>query len=119
MEYKKCQNCGEKIHARTLKCPFCNSQVDENLEIFNDEEENIQEAKIDNQAIENTSERTNVGDPKIDLAIGKKEDIKDYVYKAEVRHSIEYTKPLPNALQVFLSAFATLPLMGRIVGGVC
>lgn len=118
MEYKKCQNCGEKIHARTLKCPFCNSPVDENAEVYNDEDENATtQVQQDSSERESFDDKVSSKDPKIDLAIGAKDDVKDYVYKAEVRHSIEYTKPLSNAMKVFLSAFTTFPLMGQVIGG--
>ena len=30
MEFKKCEHCGEQIHIRSKKCPFCNEVVEEN-----------------------------------------------------------------------------------------
>jgi len=29
MRYKKCEHCGEEIHIRSKKCPFCNQAVAE------------------------------------------------------------------------------------------
>ena len=46
----------------------------------------------------------------------KPEDIKDYVYKAEVRHSLEYTKPLSNGLKVIITALSMMPIVGQFMG---
>ena len=35
MNYKKCEHCGEEIHIRSKKCPFCNqlvAEVEEQIE---------------------------------------------------------------------------------------
>ena len=37
MEYKKCEHCGEEIHIRSKKCPFCNKIVSEVPEIVEEE----------------------------------------------------------------------------------
>ena len=37
MEYKICENCGAKLHVRTLKCPICNVLLTDASKIINDE----------------------------------------------------------------------------------
>lgn len=135
MEYKKCEHCGEQIHIRSKKCPFCNQTVAEiPEEIVNEEEKSDVEQvneKQENDALnsvvfeENTNtssefekniENEVVNQPKINFEIGADGRPKDYVYKAEVRHSLEYTNPMSNISKVFISAFCTLPVMGQFVG---
>ena len=33
MEFKKCEHCGEQIHIRSKKCPFCNEVVEETIDV--------------------------------------------------------------------------------------
>lgn len=116
MEYKICENCDAKIHVRTAKCPICNAVLTDASKIINDENlttENIGE-NVDVQ-ISDTETINNLAD-NIETEQKKPEDVKDYVYKAEVRHSLEYTKPLSNGLKVFLTALSMLPLMGQFIG---
>jgi len=56
-----------------------------------------------------------VTEPKFNFMVGTEEP-KDYIYKAEVRHSVEYIKPLSNWVKTFLSAFCVVPFFGQIVG---
>ena len=116
MEYKICENCGAKLHTRTLKCPECAAILTEASKIVNDE------APIS----ESDALTQNVGE-NIDIKISDSEtinnnehipkgDVKDYVYKAEVRHSLEYTHPLSNTLKVFLTAISMFPLIGQFLG---
>jgi len=149
MEYKKCEHCGEKIHIRSKKCPFCNQTVaevpeevikedeveNENIEeIENKEEENPNEleeenqSKIDDSFIggESTTvfwEKTNnsrnydPSDPsKVNIPLGPNGEPKDYIYKAEVRHSLQYTTPMSNLAKVFIAALCTIPVMGQLIG---
>ena len=116
MEYKICENCKEKLHVRTQKCPFCNTVLTEKSEIVTEEEpvvvaateQNVQAANIIDETayIENDIEHTNLP--------GK--EVKDYIYKAEVRHTLEYTKLLPNGVKVFLTAISMLPVFGQVLG---
>lgn len=115
MGYKKCEHCGEKLHIRTRKCPFCNSIVPEDAPVVADDEGiNIKEQEGRQEIVMDKDKETRETIIEDDI---EKEDIKDYVYKAEVRHSIEYTKPMSNALKVFITAFATLPVFGQVLGG--
>ena len=152
MEYKKCEHCGEQIHIRSKKCPFCNQtvaevpeevikedevekkeldeEVDENVE--NDEETNKLE---DNQLNYNNDfftpkesttvfwEKTNnsknfdPSDPaRANIPLGPNGEPKDYIYKAEVRHSLQYTTPMSNLAKVFIAALCTIPVMGQLIG---
>ena len=46
MEQKVCENCGAKIHPRTVKCPICNILLTDASKIVDDEitpQENIGE----------------------------------------------------------------------------
>ena len=118
MEYKICENCEAKLHIRTLRCPNCNTLLTEASKIVTDTPEVNEYDSIIQTNIEN----------KIDIEISEQEpqnnnmieeepkDVKDYVYKAEVRHSLEYTKPLSNFLKVILTAFSMIPLMGQFIG---
>lgn len=130
MEFKKCEHCGEAIHIRSQKCPFCN-QVVSNVpeEIIKVEESNNSE--IENKTFENevkeekeevTTETEGMKDMyntqpnAVNFVVGNNGEPKDYVYKAEVRHSLEYTNPMSNTVKVFVSALCTLPIMGQIIG---
>ena len=125
MEYKVCENCGEKLHVRTQKCPFCNTVLTEKSEIITEDIEEKVEEKIESavQTQENETSSNNgvINDishfeneiVKTDLP---DKEVKDYVYKAEVRHSLEYTKLMPNALKVFLTAVSMIPVVGQIIG---
>lgn len=122
MEQKICEICGAKLHARTMKCPICNAVLTEASQIVNDEVQN-----------NNLDLNTNVGE-NIDIKISEEETInniaqatiepekettnqqKDYIYKAEVRHSLEYTEPLSNFLKVLLTAFSMFPIIGQFLG---
>ena len=132
MEYKKCEHCGEQIHIRSKKCPFCNEivaevpvEVEENLEAQeNIEIEEYAENKINEQegASETSTEeafdefkKNNELKENVNFAVGNGEP-KDYVYKAEVRHSIEYVRPMSNWYKVFISAFCTFPIFGQLIG---
>lgn len=131
MEYKKCEHCGEQIHIRSKKCPFCNQTVAEvPEEVITDEVKNDNENVIEKQedSVSNSSpfeEKANpsselendiINQPKINFEIGADGKPKDYVYKAEVRHSLEYTNPMSNFSKVFISALCTLPVIGQFVG---
>ena len=125
MSYKKCEHCGEEIHIRSKKCPFCNQLVAEVEEVEEiNETESISE-DIKTEAIKGTEENRevektniidgNINQPVVNFIAGDKEP-KDYVYKAEVRHSIEYTNPISNTAKVFISALCTLPIIGQLIG---
>lgn len=113
MEYKICEKCGEKVHARTLKCPNCNTLLTEASKIVSDNPVEINEQPViennvdlkisDNGIEEKTSENA-------------QQNLKDYVYKAEVRHSLEYTAPLSNFVKVLLTAFSMMPIIGQFLG---
>jgi len=132
MNYKKCEHCGEEIHIRSKKCPFCNqlvAEVEEKNEEEIEKEESIQEInenKEQGEVEENKAEGTNRIEPDkvamngetphlVDFIATDKEP-KDYVYKAEVRHSLEYTNPISNMVKVFISALCTLPMIGQLIG---
>lgn len=133
MEFKKCEHCGEQIHIRSKKCPFCNEVVEENPapeeiiredepEINNAVEENKEDETRENETKENIQDAINEfkkGDNEIkenvNFVVGNGEP-KDYVYKAEVRHSIEYVEPMSNWFKVFISALCTFPLIGQLLG---
>ena len=111
MNYKKCEHCGEEIHIRSKKCPFCNQLVAE-VEEKTEEEETIKEEKVQeinenkeqdevelNKSEENNDEEANKATmngapPHLVDFIATDKEPKDYVYKAEVRHSLEYTNPI-------------------------
>lgn len=127
MDYKKCEFCGEQVHIRSKKCPFCNNVLSEEPIVS---EEDKSEAEIseelpnqagDESIVEKTEPVSNdtnqklEGEPKFNFAVGTQEP-KDYIYKAEVRHSVEYTKPLSNWVKTFLSAFCVIPFFGQILG---
>lgn len=125
MNYKKCEHCGEEIHKRSKKCPFCNqlvAEVEETEEIREsetiNEEENAEDIK-ENEEIKEVEQPTfingNVNQPIVNSVAADKEP-KDYVYRAEVRHSIEYTNPISNMAKVFISALCTLPVIGQLIG---
>ena len=127
MEYKICENCGAKLHSRTMKCPICNILLTEASKITTDEVsstsqseiigENI-DIKISDSEIENNTEKNDTIQDyaeNIDQT-SQQQDVKDYVYKAEVRHSLEYTNPLSNSFKVFLTAFSMIPLLGQFIG---
>lgn len=130
MEYKKCEHCGEQIHIRSKKCPFCNEIVEEVPEKLEEEvvetqenkEENIVEEQMLKNSNDNNSEdiidefnKTNETKGNINFAVGNEEP-KDYVYKAEVRHSLEYVEPMSNWVKVFISALCTIPIIGQLIG---
>lgn len=137
MNYKKCEHCGEEIHIRSKKCPFCNQTVAEVIPEEIDEEvieevnvtENIGEGNIEEVSKENSNnnqlnndeavnyEKDNMAvPPQINFAVGANGEPKDYVYKAEVRHSLEYTNQLSNMAKVFISALCTIPIIGQLIG---
>lgn len=143
MDYKKCEHCGEEIHIRSKKCPFCNQTVAEVPEetikeegtlaeeskMEETKEEVLQEYKeVENKKEDDFSENfdeniektfsTNFNNtqPRINLEVGANGEPKDYVYKAEVRHSLAYTKPLSNLAKVFISALCTIPVIGQLIG---
>lgn len=118
MEQKICENCGAKIHVRTAKCPICSAIITEASQIVNDEVENtpIEEnigQNIDVQISDNQESNDIIQN---NTTTENKNDVKDYVYKAEVRHSLEYTQPLSNAFKVILTAISTVPLIGQFIG---
>lgn len=129
MEFKKCEHCGEKIHIRSKKCPFCNEIVEENPapeeiikeaepvnESFNETENNLGEVnESEVQDAINEFKKNNEVKENVNFVVGNGEP-KDYVYTAEVRHSIEYVEPMSNWLKVFISALCTFPLIGQLVG---
>ena len=131
MEFKKCEHCGEQIHIRSKKCPFCNEIVEEvpiiideevkeenneNLENVEKEENNVPETEaVDVQEAINEFKKNGNSKESVSFAVGQGEP-KDYVYKAEVRHSIEYVEPMSNWTKVFLTALCTFPVIGQLVG---
>lgn len=132
MEYKKCEHCGEEIHIRSKKCPFCNKTVKEVIpkEVEQDKaseekiEKEINEINENKDVVANTTdeevthENNNVVMPNyINFEVGADGKPKDYVYKAEVRHSLQYTDNLSNVAKVFISALCTLPIIGQMIGG--
>lgn len=151
MEYKKCEHCGEQIHIRSQKCPFCNQTVAEvPEEIIKEDEVEKQEQNEEVEATENkeeekpndleeeakfndvfeTGESTTVfwektnnsrnfdpSDPaRANIPLGPNGEPKDYIYKAEVRHSLQYTTPMSNLAKVFIAALCTIPVMGQLIG---
>ncbi len=122
MEYKKCEHCGEEIHIRSKKCPFCNQVVAEVAPEEVKEENTVEEDTNKTDKIENNNEVINeennnmAAQPHINFEVGANGEPKDYVYKAEVRHSLEYTTPLSNMAKVFISALSTLPIIGQMIG---
>jgi len=123
MEYKICENCNEKLHVRTQKCPFCNTELTEKSQIITEVEE-IEEVKQEdvNQLSEDVA-KENIIDEKIledNVNVSNSDlvnkDAKDYVYKAEVRHSLEYTKLMSNSIKVFITAISMIPVIGQLVG---
>ncbi len=125
MEYKKCEHCGEKIHIRSQKCPFCNQTVSEEpKEIIKDDAEttvnvaNTQSEEEKNVIVENNIDTNDINneEPRINFEIGSNGEPKDYIYKAEVRHSLEYTNPMSNIAKVFISALCTFPILGQLIG---
>jgi len=132
MEYKKCEHCGEEIHIRSKKCPFCNQAVKEvePKEVIEDvvEENPLDESDGESKNTwENSNESSNESinyeknnmttpPPHINFEVGADGQPKDYIYKAEVRHSLEYTTPLSNMAKVFIAALCTLPIIGQVIG---
>ena len=127
MECKKCEFCGEQVHIRSKKCPFCENVLSEEPIVAEEPEsasETVAEAQTE-EMFENSSETQDVfqqelnpqttTQPKFNVMVGTEEP-KDYIYKAEVRHSVEYIKPLSNWIKTFLSAFCVVPFFGQIVG---
>ena len=135
MNYKKCEHCGEEIHIRSKKCPFCNQLVAEveekteeqiekeenNEEIIENKEQNEVELNKSEEINEEESNKTNINGapPHLVDFIATDKEPKDYVYKAEVRHSLEYTNPISNMAKVFISALCTLPIIGQLIGYFC
>jgi len=133
MEYKKCEHCGEEIHIRSKKCPFCNQTVAEVVPEEIKEEQIVEESiKEENTFLSNNDtsegasnfnnedmnyEKNNITvPPHINFEVGENGTPKDYVYKAEVRHSLEYTNQLSNMSKVFIAALCTLPIIGQLIG---
>lgn len=132
MEYKKCEHCGEEIHIRSKKCPFCNQTV---AEVIPEEPKEEAEIETEENIVNETQETENVENniaadedvnyeknnmampPHINFEVGADGQPKDYVYKAEVRHSLQYTSNLSNMSKVFISALCTLPIIGQLIGG--
>ena len=122
MKQKICENCGAKLHVRTMKCPICNAVLTEASQIINDETqnnniettesigENIDIKISDAETINNIEQSANNEDET------QKNPQKDYIYKAEVRHSLQYTEPLSNFLKVILTAFSMIPIIGQFFG---
>lgn len=148
MEYKKCEHCGEKIHIRSKKCPFCNQTVaevpeevikedeveKEETEVTENKEE-IDKVEEDNQANFNDDffapkesttvfwEKTNnsrnydPSDPaRANIPLGPNGEPRDYIYRAEVRHSLQYERPVSNLVKVFIAALCTMPIIGQLIG---
>ena len=127
MDYKKCEFCGEQVHIRSKKCPFCENVLSEEP-IIVDEPEVVEESVTETQeqvTEANAEENQEVSqqqpisqtspESKFNVMVGTGEP-KDYIYKAEVRHSVEYVKPLSNWVKTFLSAFCVMPFFGQILG---
>lgn len=123
MDYKKCEFCGENVHIRSRKCPFCGNILSEEPVVKEETEPVSEETEVVKS--ETTSENVEMPleekkeetfeDPKFSFSVGTEEP-KDYIYKAEVRHSVEYTRPLSNWIKTFLAAFCVVPFLGQIVG---
>lgn len=132
MEYKICENCEAKLHFRTQKCPICNTILTEASKIVNDEAiteknetlGNNYDITISDEIKENTTEiktETLTQDQPTENITSKPEEpnqnMKDYIYKAEVHHSLEYTEPLSNLIKVLLTTLTALfPMMGQLIG---
>lgn len=128
MEYKICEQCGAKLHVRTLKCPICNTLLTDASKIINEEISPVIEEinHTENNSSINQNYSSNIIGENIDVKIPSTEPssehtpeqplAKDYVYKAEVYHSIEYTKPLSNMFKVILTAISMFPLTGQFIG---
>ena len=118
MEYKLCENCNEKLHVRTQKCPFCNTILTEKSKIIKEEEPVVtkEDIKLENENQENMIDQTPNIEKEIENTNLPNKDVRDYIYKAEVRHTLEYTKLLSNGVKVFLTALAMFPVIGQIIG---
>lgn len=118
MEYKICENCNERLHVRTQKCPFCNTILTEKSQIVKEvnEEINKTENVIDDKTNDIEQKNAISIDENIDDMTVPNKEVKDYVYKAEVRHSLEYTHLMPNSLKVFITAISMIPVIGQIIG---
>lgn len=122
MEQKICENCGAKLHVRTMKCPICNIVLTEASQIVNDEIQNSDLEKTEsigeNIDIKISEDKTmdNIVQTTDEPTKDSTNQQKDYIYKAEVRHSLEYTEPLSNFLKVILTAFSMIPILGQFLG---
>lgn len=135
MEYKICENCGAKLHVRTAKCPICNILLTDASKIVNDDivssepqeaiGENIDIKISDNEIMTdngaNNKQINNIESNNIETTVplvnnNQTEEVKDYVYKAEVRHSLEYTRPMSNGLKVIITALSMMPIIGQFIG---
>lgn len=127
MEFKKCEHCGEEIHIRSQKCPFCNQTVSNVPEEIirvedtnaNETESKLEENEIKEETIPQSEDMKNIYNGQtnaVNFVVGNNGEPKDYVYKAEVRHSLEYTNPMSNTVKVFVSALCTLPILGQVIG---
>ena len=130
MEYKICENCNEKLHVRTQRCPVCNTVLTEKSQVVQEVEE-MQEAQEipKEESVEQNSVKDDIemhetekfdSVPRFEAEVGSTDlpdkELRDYVYKAEVRHSLEYTKLMPNSLKVFITAISMIPIVGQIIG---
>jgi rubrerythrin len=130
MEYKICESCGAKVHSRTQKCPICNTILTEASQIvsdviqFENENNNNNTAPLEQDNTIGKNYAMKISDSKTPLIENnntkcdeKNRPAKDYIYKAEVHHSLEYTEPLSNLLKVVLTVFiCMIPLFGQLVG---
>lgn len=116
MKYKICEKCEAKLHERTLRCPNCNTLLTDASKIVDDTPETVESEpsvqpnlgnEFDVQISDNNVQNSTAETPK---------DVKDYIYKAEVRHSLEYTAPLSNFIKVLLTAFSMFPIAGQFIG---
>lgn len=116
MNTKNCEHCGEEIHIKTKKCPFC-GEIVEIPEII----EEVEEIKpVDEK---NTSNEENKGifiDNKVGEDNSRDElmnrELRSFIYTTEMKHAVEHMKPLSNIIKVFLTAFCMMPFIGQVIG---
>lgn len=116
MNTKKCEHCGEEIHIKTKKCPFCGEivEIPEIIEEIVEDTEQKQE-EISKEVSKGIFIDNKVGEDKIKEEMLNRE-LKNFIYTAELKHSMERIKPLSNIIKVFLTAFCMLPFIGQVIG---
>ena len=122
MEYKICEKCEAKLHVRTLRCPNCNTLLTDASKIVINEPSDSENFQTTQNTIGNeidvkiSNDDTITQQPTQSPIVEQNNEVRDYVYKAEVRHSLEYTAPLSNFIKVILTAFSMIPIIGQFIG---